>query len=98
MLPIFSVPYYLAEAEAKKKRAACSKSIQKGERKFLCFLNSFFIFLQEVEYARIHANDAIRKKNEALNYTKLAARIDGYAIIIIVIIYYLLLINIFCYL
>jgi hypothetical protein len=31
-----------------------------------------------VEFARVHANDAIRKKNEALNLRKLAARIDGY--------------------
>lgn len=31
------------------------------------------------EGARIHAESAIRKKNEALNYLRLAARIDGVA-------------------
>lgn len=34
---------------------------------------------QNFEGAKIYAESAIRKKNEALNYRRLAARIDGVA-------------------
>jgi hypothetical protein len=79
----------LAETEAKKKRDLCSKSIKKGER--MHRMISVFIlshYNNLVEYARIHANDAIRKKNESLNYLKLAARIDGYDYYYIIILLY----------
>ena len=32
-----------------------------------------------MDSARIHAENAIRKKNEALNYTRMSARIDAVA-------------------
>merc|ERR1712156_760960 len=34
---------------------------------------------QRIEFAQIHAESAIRKKNEGLNYLRLASRVDAVA-------------------
>jgi len=50
-----------AEKEQKKEEGKIKKAIQQ----------------KNVEAARIYAENAIRKKNESLNYLRMAARIDG---------------------
>jgi len=51
------------EKEEKAERAKLKKAIAKGN----------------MEVARIHGENAIRQKNQALNYLKMAARIDAVA-------------------
>eukprot|EP01122_Echinamoeba_exundans_P014737 TRINITY_DN672_c0_g1_i5.p1 TRINITY_DN672_c0_g1~~TRINITY_DN672_c0_g1_i5.p1 ORF type:complete len:150 (+),score=11.58 TRINITY_DN672_c0_g1_i5:41-490(+) len=50
-----------AEKESEKKKKLVLQCIQKGN----------------LDAARIHGSDAIRKKNEALNLLKLSAKVDG---------------------
>lgn len=49
------------EKEEKAEMAKAKKAIQKGN----------------VEVARIHAENAIRQKNQALNYLRMSARVDA---------------------
>ncbi|RWS17162.1 Charged multivesicular body protein 1b-like protein [Dinothrombium tinctorium] len=51
------------EKEEKQEKMKCKKAIQKGN----------------IEGARIHAENAIRQKNQALNYLRMSARVDGVA-------------------
>ncbi|RWS21169.1 Charged multivesicular body protein 1b-like protein, partial [Leptotrombidium deliense] len=51
------------EKEEKQEKLKCKKAIQKGN----------------IEGARIHAENAIRQKNQALNYLRMSARVDGVA-------------------
>ncbi|XP_043188874.1 charged multivesicular body protein 1b-like [Amphibalanus amphitrite] len=51
------------EKEEKAEKAKLKKAIQKGN----------------MEGARIHAENAIRQKNQALNYLKMSARVDAVA-------------------
>lgn len=51
------------EKEEQEQKAMVKKALQKGN----------------VEGAKIYANNAIRKRNEALNYLRLSARFDGVA-------------------
>eukprot|EP01127_Copromyxa_protea_P015441 TRINITY_DN4440_c0_g1_i1.p1 TRINITY_DN4440_c0_g1~~TRINITY_DN4440_c0_g1_i1.p1 ORF type:complete len:209 (-),score=54.83 TRINITY_DN4440_c0_g1_i1:53-649(-) len=50
-----------AEKEGVAKKKKVAEYVKKGE----------------LEMARVYAQDAIRKKNEALNFLRLAARVDG---------------------
>jgi len=52
-----------AEKDEKVEKMKCKKAIQKGN----------------IEGARIHAENAIRQKNQALNYLRMSARIDAVA-------------------
>ncbi|XP_063233026.1 charged multivesicular body protein 1B2 [Bacillus rossius redtenbacheri] len=52
-----------AEKEERKEKLKCKKAIQKGN----------------TEGARIHAENAIRQKNQALNYMRMSARVDAVA-------------------
>ena len=52
-----------AEKEEKAEKAKLKKAIEKGN----------------MEVARIHAENAIRQKNQSLNYLKMSARIDAVA-------------------
>ncbi|XP_066990988.1 charged multivesicular body protein 1b [Anabrus simplex] len=52
-----------SEKEERVEKAKCKKAIQKGN----------------VEGARIHAENAIRQKNQALNYLRMSARVDAVA-------------------
>jgi len=51
------------EKEEKTEKLKCKKAIQKGN----------------MEGARIHAENAIRQKSQALNYLRMAARVDAVA-------------------
>lgn len=51
------------EKEEKLEKAKTKKAIQKGN----------------VEVARVHAENAIRQKNQSLNYLKMSARVDAVA-------------------
>ncbi|PSN33629.1 Charged multivesicular body protein 1b [Blattella germanica] len=51
------------EKEEKLEKQKCKKAIQKGN----------------VEGARIHAENAIRQKNQSLNYLRMSARVDAVA-------------------
>jgi len=51
------------EKDEKVEKLKCKKAIQKGN----------------IEGARIHAENAIRQKNQALNYLRMSARIDAVA-------------------
>lgn len=51
------------EKEEKLEKQKCKKAIQKGN----------------VEGARIHAENAIRQKNQSLNYLRMSARVDSVA-------------------
>ncbi|XP_019867453.1 charged multivesicular body protein 1b [Aethina tumida] len=51
------------EKEEKQEKAKTKQAIQKGN----------------MEVARIHAENAIRQKNQALNYLKMSARVDAVA-------------------
>ncbi|KAJ8878742.1 hypothetical protein PR048_019328 [Dryococelus australis] len=51
------------EKEERKEKSKCKKAIQKGN----------------TEGARIHAENAIRQKNQALNYMRMSARVDAVA-------------------
>lgn len=51
------------EKEEKQERAKTKQAIQKGN----------------VEVARIHAENAIRQKNQAINYLRMSARVDAVA-------------------
>lgn len=51
------------EKEEKAERAKTKKAIQKGN----------------TEVARIHAENAIRQKNQAVNYLRMSARVDAVA-------------------
>ena len=51
------------EKEEKAERAKLKKAIQKGN----------------MEVAKIHAENAIRQKNQSLNHLRMAARIDAVA-------------------
>lgn len=51
------------EKEERVEKAKCKKAIQKGN----------------MEGARIHAENAIRQKNQSLNYLRMSARIDAVA-------------------
>ncbi|KAG8237561.1 hypothetical protein J437_LFUL003283 [Ladona fulva] len=51
------------EKEERVEKAKCKKAIQKGN----------------MEGARIHAENAIRQKNQALNYLRMSARVDAVA-------------------
>eukprot|EP00760_Papus_ankaliazontas_P011360 PhM_4_TR14733/c0_g2_i1/m.66489/K12197/CHMP1, VPS46, DID2; charged multivesicular body protein 1 len=51
------------EKEEKQERDKCRKAMEKGN----------------MDGARIYAQNAIRKKNEALNFLRLSARMDGVA-------------------
>lgn len=51
------------EKEERQEKAKCKKAIQKGN----------------MEGARIHAENAIRQKNQALNYLRMSARVDSVA-------------------
>ncbi|XP_059483688.1 charged multivesicular body protein 1b [Neocloeon triangulifer] len=51
------------EKEEKAEKLKCKKAIQKGN----------------LEGARIHAENAIRQKNQALNYLRMSARVDAVA-------------------
>lgn len=42
----------------------------------VCF---FYIYLGNTEGARIHAENAIRQKNQSLNYLRMSARVDAIA-------------------
>lgn len=51
------------EKEEKTEKLKCKKAIQKGN----------------IEGAKIHCENAIRQKNQALNYLRMSARIDAVA-------------------
>lgn len=51
------------EKEEKAEKLKCKKAITKGN----------------IEGARIHAENAIRQKNQALNYLRMSARVDAVA-------------------
>lgn len=51
------------EKEEKQEKLKCKKAIQKGDS----------------ESARIHAENAIRQKNQALNFLRMSARVDAVA-------------------
>lgn len=51
------------EKEEKAEKLKCKKAIQKGN----------------MEGARIHSENAIRQKNQALNYLRMSARVDAVA-------------------
>jgi len=51
------------EKEEKQEQAKAKKALQKGN----------------VEVARIHAENAIRQKNQAVNYLRMSARVDAVA-------------------
>jgi len=50
-----------AEKEEKAEKLKCKKAIAKGN----------------MEFARIHAENAIRQKNQSLNYPRMSARVDA---------------------
>ena len=50
-----------AEAEERKEKLKVKAAIEKGQ----------------IEIARIHGENAIRKKNESLNYLKLSSKMDA---------------------
>jgi charged multivesicular body protein 1 len=52
-----------AEKEEKTEKLKCKKAIAKGN----------------MEVARIHAENAIRQKNQSLNYLRMSARVDAVA-------------------
>ncbi len=52
-----------AEKEEKTEKLKCKKAIAKGN----------------MEVARIHAENAIRQKNQSLNYLRMGARVDAVA-------------------
>ena len=52
-----------AEKEQKKEEAHIKKALQKGD----------------VERARIYAENAVRKKNESLNFLRMSAKVDATA-------------------
>ncbi|XP_062588268.1 charged multivesicular body protein 1b-like [Saccostrea cucullata] len=52
-----------SEKSEKEEKNKCKKAMQKGN----------------AEGAKIHAENAIRQKNQALNYRKMSARIDAVA-------------------
>ena len=74
------------EKDEKQEKLKCKKAIQKGmPSKHLTtdcltdvLLDCLFI-LGNIEGARIHAENAIRQKNQALNYLRMSARIDAVA-------------------
>lgn len=51
------------EKEEKQEKAKTKQAIQKGN----------------LEVARIHAENAIRQKNQAINYLRMSARVDAVA-------------------
>jgi charged multivesicular body protein 1 len=51
------------DKEEKAEKLKCKKAIQKGN----------------IEGARIHAENAIRQKNQSLNYLRMSARVDAVA-------------------
>jgi len=52
-----------SEKEEKAEKAKMKKAIMKGQ----------------TEVARIHAENAIRQKNQAINYLRMSARVDAVA-------------------
>ena len=51
-----------------------------NQSSWICFPNALQAIQQKnIEGARIFAENAIRKKNEGLNYLRLAARVDAVA-------------------
>jgi len=52
-----------AEKEEKQEKLKCKKAIQKGN----------------LEVAKVHAENAIRQKNQSLNYLRMSARVDAVA-------------------
>jgi len=52
-----------SEKESKKSKTKCKKAMEKGQ----------------LDVAKIHAENAIRQKNESLNYLKLGSRLEAVA-------------------
>lgn len=50
-----------------------------GHRLDMCSVTAVFFQKGNMEVAQVHAENAIRKKNEALNYIRMSARIDAVA-------------------
>jgi charged multivesicular body protein 1 len=67
---LFNLRYTVKQLERQSKKAEKEQKLQEGKVKKA-------IQTKNVETARIYAENAIRKKNESLNYLRMAARVDA---------------------
>lgn len=67
---IFNLRFTVKQLERLAKKAEKDQKIQEGKVKKA-------IQAKNVETARVYAENAIRKKNEGLNYLRMAARVDA---------------------
>lgn len=68
----FNLKFTTKQMERMAKKAEKDQKVQQGKVKKA-------IQQKNIEGARIYAENAIRKKNESLNYLRFAARVDGVA-------------------
>ncbi len=69
----------MSKKSEKKEKEQKLKLKQVGNKRRLFRWNFQAIEKGNIEGARIYAQNAIREKNEALNYLRLSSRIDGVA-------------------
>lgn len=69
---LFNLKFAAKELERNSKRAEKQEKAEKLKAK-KCIQNG------QIESAKIHAENAIRQKNQAINYLRMAARVDAVA-------------------
>lgn len=69
---LFNLKFAAKELERNSKRAEKQEKSEKLKAK-KCIQNN------QIESAKIHAENAIRQKNQAINYLRMAARVDAVA-------------------
>ena len=69
---LFNLKFAAKELERNSKRCEKQERLEKTKAK-KCIQNG------QIESAKIHAENAIRQKNQAINYLRMAARVDAVA-------------------
>lgn len=69
---LFNLKFAAKELERNSKRCEKQEKVEKAKAK-KCIQNG------QIESAKIHAENAIRQKNQAINYLRMAARVDAVA-------------------
>lgn len=69
---LFNLKFAAKELERNSKRCDKQEKLEKQKAK-KCIQNG------QIESAKIHAENAIRQKNQAINYLRMAARVDAVA-------------------
>lgn len=69
---LFNLKFAAKELERNSKKCDKQEKLEKGKAK-KCIQNG------QIESAKIHAENAIRQKNQSINYLRMAARVDAVA-------------------